>query len=565
MRTAQQRGQRCACGQPVMAGGICAACRSRKLARAPGDARQGSGRNAPTIVHEVLRSPGQPLERGIRRAMEARFNHDFSAVRTHAGARAAESARAVGAQAYTVGRDVVFGAGQLDPSTVAGKRLLAHELAHVVQQRALPYHSGPLPLDDRAGPAERQASHLAAATESAPHATPSWTLLPQTVQRQGAAPTAPTGIDLRWTQPAHVPPCGGALEVTTDGTQITWTLEADPTAVDASTTITAVANANPERARIAIGAAQAAGQIAVKADNASGTWRRGFALRSHPTGITSTRIESGPASAADYGAVYEHVFTSADGDVASLLGVAVGERFIGIPNPAGATHIIPPPTHPFGGNFTLETSTLKSDASDNWFLTAAGELGGTHDSVTFSKAGVNVGRFIQSASNTRPARALPADMTLTQGLHWFCPQAPAATRWRTPAFVQVGHSRTLRSRAGTVEFVTTVNGVEQVDAYEGSTGVFNATASPVNTPRSQPAPTAPRTVRITADTLPTALPAGTSLAFSIVGAALGATIAPDPADDHTGILTVGTTAGRITVQIADSTGTNHDRVTVTVT
>ena len=67
--------------------------------------------------------------------MESRFGHDFSRVRIHADSRAAESARAVDAQAYTVGRDVVFGSGQYSPGTGEGKRLLAHELTHVVQQR----------------------------------------------------------------------------------------------------------------------------------------------------------------------------------------------------------------------------------------------------------------------------------------------------------------------------------------------------------------------------------------------------------------------------------------------
>ena len=66
--------------------------------------------------------------------MEARFGHDFTRVRVHTDARAANSARAVGAIAYTVGHNVVFGQGRYVPSTSPGDRLLAHELAHVVQQ-----------------------------------------------------------------------------------------------------------------------------------------------------------------------------------------------------------------------------------------------------------------------------------------------------------------------------------------------------------------------------------------------------------------------------------------------
>ena len=88
----------------------------------------------PPIVHEVLASPGQPLDAGTRADMEPRFGHSFGDVRVHADSKAAESARAVNAHAYTVGRDVVFGTGQYQRETVAGKRLLAHELTHIVQQ-----------------------------------------------------------------------------------------------------------------------------------------------------------------------------------------------------------------------------------------------------------------------------------------------------------------------------------------------------------------------------------------------------------------------------------------------
>lgn len=91
---------------------------------------------APPIVHEVLRAPGQPLDAQTRTFMEPRFGYDFSQVRVHTGTRAAESARAVNALAYTVGRDVVFGASQYAPRTGAGTRLIAHELTHVMQQNS---------------------------------------------------------------------------------------------------------------------------------------------------------------------------------------------------------------------------------------------------------------------------------------------------------------------------------------------------------------------------------------------------------------------------------------------
>jgi len=102
--------------------------------------RKAFGQNAadsvPPLVHRVLSSPGTPLDGETRAFMEPRLSHDFSQVRVHADAQADESARSVGALAYTVGRDLVFGAGQYAPQTESGKRLIAHELTHVVQQNS---------------------------------------------------------------------------------------------------------------------------------------------------------------------------------------------------------------------------------------------------------------------------------------------------------------------------------------------------------------------------------------------------------------------------------------------
>jgi Domain of unknown function (DUF4157) len=81
-----------------------------------------------------LRAGGQPLAYPLRAFFEPRFGRNFSDVRIHTGEPATRSAEAMNAMAYTLGRDIVFGAGQYTPSTAAGKRLLAHELTHVVQQ-----------------------------------------------------------------------------------------------------------------------------------------------------------------------------------------------------------------------------------------------------------------------------------------------------------------------------------------------------------------------------------------------------------------------------------------------
>ena len=100
------------------------------------DAGQPSGESvvAPASVHHALVSSGDPLEPALRREMEHRFDDDFSGVRVHRGATAEQSACDVNARAYTVGNNMVFGAGEFSPGTREGRRLLAHELTHVVQQ-----------------------------------------------------------------------------------------------------------------------------------------------------------------------------------------------------------------------------------------------------------------------------------------------------------------------------------------------------------------------------------------------------------------------------------------------
>jgi len=389
------------------------------------------------------------------------------------------------------------------------------------------------------------------------------------LQRQvgGGAPACPTAVNFSFTEPAHVPHCGGpALRATTNATGVTWSLTAGTAAVDPGSTIAA-------NGTITLAATQAAGDINARATAsapAAGACfvEQTFTIRSHPVGIASTSFV-GAAAAGNYGGTFDHVFDSADGNVASLQNVGVGEQFTNVPNPAGATHSIVAPLNPFGGVITLNTATLTPGATNNWFLTAAGGLGGTLDSVTIGQANINIGRFVQSASNPAPPQGLPASMTLLQRLHWFCPQRPAASRWI--GFVNVAHSRTLRNVGGTVEFVTAVNAVEQADTYVGPTAVSNLTATPASTPRSAAPPAgggaAPpaRTIAIKVDTLPAGLPAGQTITWSIVGNARGCTIAQDPADDHAAILTIGTTAGTVTVEATDSTGVNRARVAVMIT
>lgn len=132
--------RKCACGGTLGVDGECAECRDKRLSVQRSTTNPATQPpTVPPIINEVLHSSGQPLDAATRAFMEPRFGHDFSQVRVHTDARAAESARTVNALAYTVGRDVVFGKGQYVPTTIAGQRLLAHELTHVVQQGGSAY------------------------------------------------------------------------------------------------------------------------------------------------------------------------------------------------------------------------------------------------------------------------------------------------------------------------------------------------------------------------------------------------------------------------------------------
>jgi len=173
--TAQGTLQRmCACGNHAMAGGECTACARKKtmlqrkltmgagsdplereadriagqvmampVAAAAGTPssriqcagqQAGSMEIAPASVDRVLAGTGKPFDAALQQDMEQRFGHDFSKVRVHTDAAAAQSAREVSAHAYTVGHDIVFDAGRFMPGTSDGRRLIAHELTHVLQQ-----------------------------------------------------------------------------------------------------------------------------------------------------------------------------------------------------------------------------------------------------------------------------------------------------------------------------------------------------------------------------------------------------------------------------------------------
>jgi hypothetical protein len=149
--------RKCACGGTPGPTGECDACRKKKVQRRPTNlsapssihSPQSSVSDVPPIVHEVLTSSGEPLDASTRANVEPRLGHDFSQVRVHADARAAVAASAIGARAFTSNRDIVFGAGEYSPRGESGRWLLAHELAHVVQQSSgASLRAGISPVDD---------------------------------------------------------------------------------------------------------------------------------------------------------------------------------------------------------------------------------------------------------------------------------------------------------------------------------------------------------------------------------------------------------------------------------
>jgi hypothetical protein len=163
--------RKCACGGTPGPTGECEACRKKRLQRYSSDPspsvislHRSATLPVPPIVHSVLGSPGRPLDAQARAFMEPHFAHDFSRVRIHTDGQAANSARAVNAVAYTVGHHVVFDSEKYAPRLEKGRRLLAHELAHVVQQEssATPSQSV-IAIDHPDSVAEREAENAARA------------------------------------------------------------------------------------------------------------------------------------------------------------------------------------------------------------------------------------------------------------------------------------------------------------------------------------------------------------------------------------------------------------------
>jgi GH24 family phage-related lysozyme (muramidase) len=183
--------RKCACGGTPGQTSECEECRKKRLNSFHSRSTRPTPVEAPPVVYDVLRSPGEPLDARTRAFMEHRFGHDFSKVRVHIDQRAVESAAAVRAHAYTVGPDIAFGTGRYAPETDMGKRLLIHELAHVVQQGGGSTACMPVVISNPGETSELEAESTARAPLDAGFSpvsiTPPGTLLRQDDGNGGAA------------------------------------------------------------------------------------------------------------------------------------------------------------------------------------------------------------------------------------------------------------------------------------------------------------------------------------------------------------------------------------------
>jgi uncharacterized protein DUF4157 len=190
--------RKCTCGQHT-GGGECEECHKKKQSLQRKERDGVEPVDVPQSVYEVLRSPGKPLDLSIRTFMESRFGHDFSHVRIHDHEMAMKSARELNARAYTVGKSLVFGAGEFAPRTEAGRGLLAHELTHVVQQESAANLSSQLALGRQDEASEHEAERVATivgplqAKDSNNEVVPVTGIASGKVQRQLITPLAPGG------------------------------------------------------------------------------------------------------------------------------------------------------------------------------------------------------------------------------------------------------------------------------------------------------------------------------------------------------------------------------------
>ncbi|MFO0943670.1 MAG: DUF4157 domain-containing protein [Pirellulales bacterium] len=182
--------RKCACGSKSGGASSCPKCGKdddRNLLQRKATSDRDIG-EVPPIVYDVLRSPGQPLDTETRAFFEPRFGQDFSRVRVHIDHKATESANEISALAYAAGNHIAIRAENYAPTTSTGKRLLAHELTHVVQQSQSGFTSSRLEIAPSSSPAELEAEFISNQTASAGSVCSPQSHSERTIQRQVGGP-----------------------------------------------------------------------------------------------------------------------------------------------------------------------------------------------------------------------------------------------------------------------------------------------------------------------------------------------------------------------------------------
>jgi hypothetical protein len=389
------------------------------------------------------------------------------------------------------------------------------------------------------------------------------------LQRDSHAPApALTGVKLDHNRVSIPAPSGATVHARPVPASAApkWTLEPGRAPVDPSTTI-------DEHGVVTVGAGQKPGDIkiagtVVSTDPAGGTTtttaNQTLFLPPAPSGVASTRVSGGLSSV--YGGIFEHTLTAPSGQAADLEGAHVNELFAGVPNPNAATHAIG--GTPFG-TFTLESNDPTSPKA-GWDIDSSATL--RPDNVGIGKGMVRASKFVRSASNPSPDPLSGAHFTVVQSLRAL-EQGGPVPKYMATAFATVDHIRGLRASAGSLEVFVSVNGVTEAQDYVGPPAFTNARANPVTVMANQPAPAkaggkppspppAPTTVQISVDTVPAYPASGHDARFSIVGNHLGCKI-----DPVSGVLTIGTEPGTVTVRARDVVASNpaYDEIAVVIT
>lgn len=506
----------------------------------------------PPIVHEVIKHTGQPIPSGVRQDMERLFGHNFSDVRVHTDSRAGTSAAAVAANAYTVGRHIVFAPGHYNPASAKGRQLLVHELTHAAAHPAnKPTPSGKLRISSPHEPAEQHASAVstgAAGMAGQPAAA-------QALFRQAGALVGLNGVSVNHDR-ITVPPAAGltftATKSPANASGVTLSVVGDNATIDAGTTI------NNTTGAITVAATQTGGSAHIAA-NQNATAPDGstmvstapatapFNFNAVPTGIASTSASARGVSGF-YGGDFIHTF-SGPGGASTLERSHVNEHFAAA---SGTTLNL----NGLLGSMAITVNNA-SAATAGWDLDSSGTMLAA-DHVTWSDT-VSARPFVANASNPTPAQTLPQALTATQSFRNL--NFPGQTYGAT-AVATTTHRRAIEDRNNLLKAVTSANatGISQevVEDYAGPTVFRRCAASPVSIPVSMPA--APGTTPAPAATATITVDAegqSATPAFSFVGANLGCTISA------TGILTPGTTPGTVTIRAGNSV--NYDQVAVTLT